>query len=203
MSSKRAVDAQHYTLLTAAVVCAAGACAGFDRGWARGHDSNYRPGSDLAPGVDLKVSLGWWNATTSLQISDWAPTQITFQGAADKSLGTIACVIIGISGLFALHLLLSTLFDSWYPRALKVDEKTESTVSIILAAAVFAVSLALYLDLAIGADHELKANFKRGLICWPDWAFIFALVASGCWALLARTALLAGRHSDPDGYLPI
>lgn len=197
-------DATWYVFVLVALVAAGGAISGFDRGWAFASQQDFKPdGAPLAPGIDLKVMLGWWNHTSSVNVADFLP-KLHVQGDAAKGLGAVTISFMAASVLLSLYLLWISLAETCkysVPRSLMLDEGRRVVMSGVMSGLLLFMSLALYATLAIGLDQKLKHDFGHGLIARPDWAFACAVVSALCW--IGITKKISAARTFPDGYLPM
>lgn len=186
-----ASSAASMALLMLAVLFSCVAMGGFSQGWALAAKSDFHQ-YPFSPPVELRISLGWWKATSSISMSGFPGFDMEVDSA--KEFGAVCCGVFAASILAALYLVITLSMD-YCSAASSARLALSKRRKFILGAATTTLlalfSIVLYLALAIGLDHQVSKNFSgQHVFARPDWAFFGGILAAVCWGL--QTTLLTG-----------
>ncbi|KAK9816831.1 hypothetical protein WJX72_005663 [[Myrmecia] bisecta] len=203
-----------------ALGCSAASLGGVSKGWAYYKKDNflYRP---LGRAVTLKIWVGWVRGTDSIRqlLRARAPTRYSYylylrdvvgsNGDFGQVWGGITAAVLCLSIIAALACLVIWAASA-RSTAARPASKAVAWVSLACWFFVAAMSCVLYTIEAVAVSRHTQATlggFKA--VCWPDWAYWLAMIASLFWLISAaicfresRSAASYASPTIPEGKHP-
>jgi len=191
------------TLAVLALLALGTAVSGVNKGWAF-TSSNAQEKHPWGPPLEMRLDIGWWNSTTTLESTGAIPAEFAATGKGQRVIGTATAVILGLAVLVASHQLFVACAEAAHCLpSLRTSHRVRYTLAVAIGTASLVLTVVLYLVLMFSAHNKIHDLTGQGKWPRPDWASICGLLGSVCLITAATQLAPAGYAEVHEGYLPI